>query len=1047
MNPEPDELSAKHGNLSAEAEKRRAEELEQIHEEILRGKRPLVSPELMDDTGNAGELTAERRLLSMIDYVRRRQSSSASSSAMTSSSVLMETPVWLRDQKKNSRQPTATESGGDEATDAAGSREVESLQRIGRFEIIRELGRGGCGVVFLAFDPQLDRQVAIKVPRPDSLASADGSRRFLREAKAAALLAHPNIVTVFEAGREGPILYISSEWINGSTLSQWIEQHRGSLDFRGAASLVAILADAIQHAHVRNVIHRDLKPANILLDLAKSGSPGDSLSLEELAEHARVSDFGMARLLNDDSRITKTGDLVGTPAYLAPELINSSSDIASPATDIYGLGTILYELLTGQPPFQAATLAATLRAVEIEDPVPPRRIRPELPRDLDAICLKCLEKLPQRRYASAFDLAQDLDRFLAGRSVRARHQTGIERVTKWISRNRAITVAAATVFLSVSVGLVVASSQWFRAERALADVRQERDRAERHLESTETAIDMMLDDVEDALEPISGMQGFRAHLMTRALEMQLELMNDTKADPRQSLKTAAALKRAADIHERIGNTEEALNQLQEVIRILDATPLNDANRAEAIAIGNGARVGIAEILLKQNKFPDVETLMATALQKLGPQPAIENMGASVRRAGMTRAMARAQLALNKPEAARTSLLAAQDAVKRFPLDKDHLPVVKVLSNIQNSLGTGFGWTSDDEWRQSLQHFEESIRLNRVYLTLAPENHTVRSNIVRTQGNMAVRAFSRGSFAESEAWCLATSAEAASLVSDFPLIRRYQEMRLSNLVGLIAVSHHFKRTDDALKYVQEALTLAQKIAQTFGESAITIELLCKVQFNNATVLTDLVNDKEGAEKAYRESVTTSERLVEQFPDVAEYQLLLSEKAGILASVLRQKMNLKNGFEFACLARDGGTKALKARPENLQYRRNLALQHERIVGISVRLGLHDEAISAADAIAELFPKEYEFHRTSARLMARCSTITAENAAAEELAPEQDTPFRDKQILAITDRYEEVSLKHLRNAIALGCSDAASLAKHGAYLSIHDHPEFRKLIGAGE
>lgn len=351
------------------------------------------------------------------------------------------------------------------ATPFSGDFEIEDADqdrplRIGRFEILRELGRGGYGVVFLAFDPQIQRQVALKVPRPEVLVSGDLRRRFLREAQAAGNLDHPNLIGVYEAGEFGPICYIASAFCDGPTLRDWLQQQPETISPKLAARLIAELADGVEHAHRRGVLHRDIKPSNVLL--APLGASDSVLDDDSLPFSPKLTDFGLAKLRDQTGDGTRSGLLLGTPAYMAPEQASGRLQDSGPQTDVYGLGVLLYEMLTGKPPFRGLSDADTIRQVVCDEPIRPGKLRPRMSRDLEAICLTCLEKKPTARYQSASDLAADLRRFLRGEATLARPLSAAAQVLKW-SRRRPATASLVVVSLLALVTLSMGG--WYSSAR------------------------------------------------------------------------------------------------------------------------------------------------------------------------------------------------------------------------------------------------------------------------------------------------------------------------------------------------------------------------------------------------------------------------------------------------------------------------------------------------------------------------------------------------------------------------------------------------------
>ncbi|HEY7427743.1 MAG TPA: protein kinase [Gemmataceae bacterium] len=312
--------------------------------------------------------------------------------------------------------------------------------QVDRFRILRRLGHGGGGIVFLAFDPDLQREVALKVPHLPALLELETRRRFLREARAAARLDHPNLVPVHEAGESNGVCFLVSTYCGGGSLAQWLAARPLPVPARQAAELLADLAGAVQHINDHGIYHRDIKPGNILLDL-RTVPPG------EPAFVPRLTDFGLAKLREAQTESTRSGVMLGTLSYMAPEQVEGRVHDIGPATDVYGLGAVLYEVLAGRPPFRGTTDADTLRQVLTEEPVPLRRVRRDVPLDLETICLKCLEKEPVRRYASAADLAGDLRCFLNGEPIRARPLGRIERLSKWVRRRPAKSILFASGLL------------------------------------------------------------------------------------------------------------------------------------------------------------------------------------------------------------------------------------------------------------------------------------------------------------------------------------------------------------------------------------------------------------------------------------------------------------------------------------------------------------------------------------------------------------------------------------------------------------------------
>jgi WD40 repeat protein/serine/threonine protein kinase len=370
---------------------------------------------------------------------------------------------------------------------------IEDAPAVPGYDMLEVLGRGGMGVVYKAHDRQLNRVVALKMILAGGHAGPHELLRFRREAEAVAQLHHPHIVQIHEVGEHAGWPYLVLEFMDGGNL----DQHLGGTPQppRAAAELVETLARAVQHAHAHGVVHRDLKPANVLLSSGRDrpGSAAATLTegvqLHELALAGgarrldacvpKIADFGLAKLLGDSAAgPTRSGDVLGTPSYMAPEQTMGEPGTTGPATDVYGLGAILYELLTGRPPFQAETALETLLLVRSAEPVSPSQLQPKCPRDLVTICLKCLQKAPRARYASAQALADDLRRFLEDRPIKARPVGALERTVKWVRRRPALAALLAVIVVVTVAGLPGVTWLWWRAEQGWSHADLEHQKAE-----------------------------------------------------------------------------------------------------------------------------------------------------------------------------------------------------------------------------------------------------------------------------------------------------------------------------------------------------------------------------------------------------------------------------------------------------------------------------------------------------------------------------------------------------------------------------------------
>jgi serine/threonine-protein kinase len=489
------------------------------------------------------------------------------------------------------------------------------LPTVPGYEILAELGRGAMGVVYKARQARLKRLVALKMVLAGAHASPQQLARFDQEARSVARLQHPNIVQIYEIGEHGGLPYFSLEFVDGGTLHKHID--RNPQPPRMAAELVQTLAQAMHFAHEQNIIHRDLKPDNVLLTRSAPRTAG-SVSLESGSRTQttttgqtldasgadapltpKISDFGLAKTVEaDGTQNTASGAIMGTPSYMAPEQARGDTASAGPLCDLYSLGAILYELLTGRPPFQGATILDTLDQVRNREPVPVHQLQPKVPADLETICLKCLQKEPARRYATCGELADDLGRFLAGHPIHARPISGAERAWRWCRRNpwvAGLGATAAVLLVCIAVGAVVvavrmaAKNKTIQTEKEAAikaqceaqkseqDAIAARNAADQNAREAATqagialgALQTLVKQVQDRLDEVAGTQQLKEDLLQMALG-EVDKVNKA-AEKSTSIEATrmSALMQLGHLYKQLGKSPEAMAQYRKVYEIAKA---------------------------------------------------------------------------------------------------------------------------------------------------------------------------------------------------------------------------------------------------------------------------------------------------------------------------------------------------------------------------------------------------------------------------------------------------------------------------------------------
>lgn len=491
-------------------------------------------------------------------------------------------------------QPTMVASGEDEfQTIRAGAviePDVPDLPRpFGNYELLDVIGRGGMGIVYRARQVAADRTVALKVVRRDYLESvaqdtkASALERFHQEVQATARLEHKSIVSVYEVGDVDGEPFFSMQFIEGQSLAEILRD--GPIPNREAAQYMVDVARAVAEAHRQDILHRDIKPQNILIDRA--------------ADRALVADFGLAKVLSSNEELTQSGDIMGSPPYMSPEQARDSSKVTT-QSDIYAIGATVYHVLTGRPPFQAATALQTMILVTDQEPVPPRQLNPAIDRDLETICLKCLEKEPGRRYDSATALVEEFRRYLDGKPIVARPVGTIGRTVRWCRRNPVTATLIASTVAFLILALVATAVGYIRTTAALRV-------AEARFQHARHTVDNFCTNVsENILLNQPNMQPLRRELLEQALQYYHEFLDERGEDPTIQDELAKTYFRIGQISEMIDAPDDAFEAYRQALAMQEELVAARPKDPEVLDALGDTYTRYGGVLLRQERWKDAE---------------------------------------------------------------------------------------------------------------------------------------------------------------------------------------------------------------------------------------------------------------------------------------------------------------------------------------------------------------------------------------------------------------------------------------------------------
>jgi serine/threonine protein kinase len=703
---------------------------------------------------------------------------------------------------------------------AAASADRTSLPAVPGYEVLEEIGRGGMGVVYKARQLGLERLVALKMILAASTAGAEQRARFQTEAEALARVRHPNIVEVHAFGEHEGQPYVALEYVSGGSLARHLAGQ--PLSPTDAARLVAPLARAVAALHAEGILHRDLKPANVLL---ADSACGFALGAhpEDVAANAKrqavcvpkVSDFGLARL--GDAGTTASGALLGTPSYMAPEQARAAGQVG-PAADVYALGAILYECLTGRPPFRAATALETIEQVCNREPVAVRTLAPAVPRDLETICQRCLEKEPARRYASAAELADDLGRFLAGEPVRARPLGRFARAWRWCRRNPRVAVLLTALALVLAGGFagVTAMGLVARAQKVEAD--RQRHRAEDRQRLARRALLDVLRVAEQMLDTQPRMTRTQLEMLERALASYQELAQDDRRDPDLRFRTAQAYHFVARISYRVGRPARAEQALREQLTLLEELAAEDPGERKYRFDLFHCRNALDGALRAQGRVREGEEQARQALaviralvRDFPAEPFYRD--ALANQAGNVASLLLDDGRLRQAEELyREGLAVARALVAEQPPRRDH-PFYErnVRSNLQ---GLGAIQQRQGRLAEAEKASRESVVLAVELNRRIPDDPSIGCDVVLDQARLADLLVDTGRRSEAETLYREALGRAERLARDHPVVLQYRNGVPRVCIALGKLHHAAGHSAEAEKQFRRAIRLREKMVEDF-----------------------------------------------------------------------------------------------------------------------------------------------------------------------------------------------------------------------------------------